>query len=102
MVRHQRSTANVFHNSLSGPLSTQLPDANANETYPDYLQRVDLDAGLIASFIQMSEDTLSSMGFVKDYFKDQSCSITTCFGDFYDNCNATWQRIIRAWEIPEP
>jgi len=101
-VRHQRSTANVFRSSLSGYFSTQLPDANANETYPDYLQRVDLDAGLIASFIQMKEDTWLSMGYVKDFLKNQSCAITTCFGDYYEDCNATWQRVTRSWQIPQP
>jgi len=93
--------AELFHSSRSGPLSAWLPEANANETYPEYLQRVNLDAGLLAEFIVASKLTLEGMRSAVDFMESRHCSINVCFEDFYENCGATWHRVLQVWQIPE-
>lgn len=98
--------AQVFNSSVAyrgrARNPTRLPRAKASETYAGYLKRVDLDAGLVASFIFSSNYSLAPMRFVNDLIKSQHCSIQMCFEDFYSNCTSTWQRLMRAWEIPQP
>lgn len=93
----------LLESSLSGPFSDVLPDANASETYPEYLQRVDLDSGLIAEFLFDSCLTFGNMQQMHDLTSSQPCSIETCFNEYFDDCSATWQRVIKdTWHIPEP
>jgi len=97
-----RSIAQVFLGSVSGPVADHLPDASANESFPEYLQRVDVDAGLIASSVFASDVVLKPMRFAKDNMKMQSCSTDVCFSELYDNCKNMWQRVFQAWNISEP
>jgi hypothetical protein len=97
-----RSIAEVFRNSISGPLSTWLPDVSLDETYPEYLKRVDLNASLIAEFIFASGESLMPMSFAQNFTQSQPCSLNVCFNEFYDDCNATCHRVLGAWQIQEP
>lgn len=100
---HERAAlAEVFRSSRSGPLAAWLPEANANETYPDYLKRVDLDAGLLAESIVGSSLSLTPMRLAEDFTESHHCSVHVCFEDFFENCSATWNRVLQAWQIPEP
>jgi len=98
----RRGVAQVFNSSRSGSISAVLPDAKEYETYPQYLKRIDLDAGLLAESIWASDATLAPMRFTNDFMKSQPCSINVCFGEFYEDCGATWARVLRAWQLPEP
>jgi len=102
-VRHPlEGVSQVFRSSLSGSMSAWLPDAEANETYSQYLQRADLDAGLIAEFIWASNTSLASVLFTDGFLAEsQACSINMCINEFYENCNATWERIFLTWQVPE-
>jgi len=82
---HKESTANEW-----------LPEAKAKETYRGYLKRVDLHAGLIAESIFDSTATFPPMLFTHDFVRSHSCSINVCFEAFYQNCTATWQRVLGA------
>jgi len=98
----------LYSESLSGPLSDLLPDANLTDTYMGYLQRVDMDAGLAAEFLLASVVSLSRMNFSHGFVSDlveaepESCSLNMCYKDFYDECNSTWQHVLETWNVPEP
>jgi len=96
-----RALAELFNSSRSGPLSAWLPEANASETYAEYLKRVDLDTGLLAEFIVAFNSSLAPMRLAEDFTQSQHCSINVCLGDFFENCGATWHRVLQAWQIPE-
>lgn len=97
-----KGIADVFRESHSGPFSDWLPDANPDETLPGYMQRVDLDAGLIAEFILARDLSLTSLGFTQDYVSNHSCAVNACHHEFYENCEGAWQRIFDSWQIQEP
>lgn len=97
-----RGIDQVFHNSMSGSLSALLPNAKANDTFPTYLNYIDLDAGLIAEYIWASNFSLASMDFTSGFMMDTSCKLNVCFHDFYENCRATWEHIFQAWQLPVP
>mmetsp|Transcript_74183 Transcript_74183/g.135775 ORF Transcript_74183/g.135775 Transcript_74183/m.135775 type:complete len:388 (+) Transcript_74183:53-1216(+) len=93
---------NVYHRSRSGNLSAWLPDVKADESWAEYLQRVDSDAGLIANAIWTFSTSLPQLQFNKDYMDSQPCSLNVCFNEWYDDCNAAWSRVLTAWQIEEP
>lgn len=99
---HYRGIDQVFQASQPGSTYANLPQAYTNETFPAYLKRVGLDAGLIAEFIWASENSLAPMRFTYDYVKSHSCSVNMCLNEFYENCGAAWQRVLTGWQIPEP
>lgn len=98
---YYHSIARVFRSSLAGPLSERLPDANPSESYPDYLKRIDWDAGLLAEFVFATNHSLEPMQFTFDFAASHPCGINVCFGEFYDNCGAAWQRLLQSWRVPE-
>jgi hypothetical protein len=93
--------AKVMNASSAPPLNQIMPEASANESYSQYLQRAGIDAGLIANAIWANITSLGSMKFVHDYAESQQCSLSICLHDFYKDCEATWRRIVTTWEIPE-
>mmetsp|Transcript_55024 Transcript_55024/g.100864 ORF Transcript_55024/g.100864 Transcript_55024/m.100864 type:complete len:382 (+) Transcript_55024:53-1198(+) len=93
---------NVYHRSRSGNLSAWLPDVRANESWSEYLQRVDTDAGLIANVIWTQTTTLPALKASYDFMGSQPCSLNVCFNEWYDDCNAAWSRVLTAWQIEEP
>mmetsp|Transcript_56531 Transcript_56531/g.103495 ORF Transcript_56531/g.103495 Transcript_56531/m.103495 type:complete len:382 (+) Transcript_56531:52-1197(+) len=93
---------NVYHRSRSGNLSAWLPDVRANESWSEYLQRVDTDAGLIANVIWTQTTTLPALKASYDFMESQPCSLNVCFNEWYDDCNAAWSRVLTAWQIEEP
>lgn len=102
MRKAQGGIAEVFHSTRSGPIADHLPDALAGETFPQYLKRIDLDAGLLAEYVWALNRSLKPMSFTKDFAISHACSVNVCFHEFYDNCKATWQRVMKAWEIQPP
>mmetsp|Transcript_20238 Transcript_20238/g.34745 ORF Transcript_20238/g.34745 Transcript_20238/m.34745 type:complete len:387 (-) Transcript_20238:59-1219(-) len=94
--------ANVYKRSHSGNLSAWFPEVKANESWSQYLQRVDSDAGLIANFIWASTTSLPQLRFVNDFVDLQPCSLNVCFNEWYDSCEATWSRVLTTWQIEEP
>jgi hypothetical protein len=92
----------VMDNSISGPLDW-LPDPKADENYPQWLRRVDLDDGLLAEAIGPTNKSLSSLEFTDGLFRteSQSCNVDMCFNKFYEDCNASWHQVLNAWQIPE-
>lgn len=96
-----RGGAQVFNSSKSGSIAAWLPAVMADETYPGYLKRIGLDGGLIASSIWASDANFAPMRFTSDYVESQPCSINVCFEDFYKDCKTSWERVLRAWGIPE-
>mmetsp|Transcript_140352 Transcript_140352/g.244394 ORF Transcript_140352/g.244394 Transcript_140352/m.244394 type:complete len:387 (-) Transcript_140352:84-1244(-) len=94
--------ANVYKRSHSGNLSAWLPEVKANESWSQYLQRVDSDAGLIANFIWASTTSFPQLRFVNDFVDLQPCSLNVCFNEWYDDCNAAWTRVLKAWQVDEP
>lgn len=101
-VYGSRGTADVFNSSHSGYYSAWLPEAKAEETFPEYLRRVDLDAGLIAEFIWASNTSLAAMRFSTRYIEKSQCSTNICYNKFLENCTFAWERVLRTWEIQEP
>jgi len=99
---YRRGVAQVFNSTRSGPLSARLPDANANETYREYLSRVDLDAALLAESVFASDVEFSTTRFSWDYMKSQSCAVNVCYDEFSEDCNATWERVLQTWNMTEP
>lgn len=97
-----QGVAQVFRSSISGRFAALLPDAQPSETYPEYLQRVDLNESLIAEFVLASGTTLEPMASAHTLVESRHCSLETCMSDFFDNCNATWERIMNTWGIKEP
>jgi len=91
-----------WHSMAQVSRSNLLPDPRINETYAEYLRRVPLDTGLIAEFVWALDSSLRPMLFTQGFTESKPCSTNMCFGDFYEDCNAAWQRVLGAWEIPEP
>jgi len=60
----------VMDNAISGPLDW-LPDPKADENYPQWLRRVDLDDGLLAEAIGPTNKSLSSLEFTDGFFHDR-------------------------------
>jgi hypothetical protein len=89
-------------NAISGPLDW-LPDPTANESYAQWLRRVDLDDGLLAEAIGVTNKSLSSLEFTNGFLttESQSCNVKMCFINFYEHCNASWHQVLNAWQIPE-
>jgi hypothetical protein len=98
---HWRSLAQIHRCATSGNVSSLLPTPLTTETYPEYLVRVDLDAGLIAQTVFASDEDLSATRFNYDLAKKSSCSADACFTDFYDDCSKQWEQILDAWNTPE-
>eukprot|EP00930_Biecheleria_cincta_P054531 TRINITY_DN4070_c0_g1_i9.p1 TRINITY_DN4070_c0_g1~~TRINITY_DN4070_c0_g1_i9.p1 ORF type:complete len:406 (+),score=41.46 TRINITY_DN4070_c0_g1_i9:127-1218(+) len=96
--------AQVYMESREGDFADLLPDAKPDENFCDYLRRVDPDAGLAAQFIWAYNTTLAPMQFTNSYIQSgfQSCSLSVCYEDLMDNCNATWHRILQTWQVEEP
>jgi len=99
---HHRSVAQLYRCTMSGTLSGLLPDVLAAEKFPEYLRRVDTDAGLIAQTIWASDDSLASMRFNYDMAAARECGTNVCFSDFYGDCLAQWKQILNSWSTPEP
>lgn len=97
-----KSMAQIMHSSHSGSLADFLPDASPSESYSDYLNRVNLTEGLIAESLWVVNSTFAPMRFVHDYAADHPCSTNVCLSEFSDDCLSSWQRILSAWEMPEP
>jgi len=97
-----RGLAQVQSMSRSGPVAGVIPEAVGGETFPQYLRRVDTDAGLIAEAIWASNFSLASMRFTSDFVDRQPCSQNVCHNEFYENCDATWERVLQTWEIKDP
>merc|ERR1719491_2744473 len=105
---HHRSVAQVYRCSQSGPMSDLLPAARLKETFPEYLQRVDVDAGLIAQVIWASDDSLAPMDYINP--NTQAWTEKTgeriaglCFADMYTSCPQTWHRsLLHTLEPPHP
>lgn len=97
-----RGLAQVLSMSRSGPVAGVIPEALGGESFPEYLRRVDTDAGLIAEAIWASNFSLASMRFTSDFVHRQACSQNVCHNEFYENCNATWERVLHFWEIKDP
>jgi len=93
---------NVFHRSHSGNLSAWLPDVRANESWSEYLQRVDTDAGLIANVIWTPTTTMPALKTSHDFMESQPCSLNVCFNEWYDDCNAAWTKVLKEWQVEEP
>jgi hypothetical protein len=79
-----------------------LPNAKDTETFATYLQRVDLDVGLMAEYGFLSALEFDGIVSDKDLVDSHPCSTSVCFNDFYDKCNDTWQHVLGSWEIPKP
>jgi len=94
--------AKVYHASYSGNLSAWLPDVRANESWSEYLQRVDTDAGLIANVIWTPTTTMPALKTSHDFMESQPCSLNVCFNEWYDDCDAVWNRVLTTWQIEEP
>merc|ERR1719310_2529636 len=94
--------AQVFNESRNGPLSDWLPDAQSDERFADYLNRLDPDRGLVVEYILAREFSLPSMLFTYDWVAEHSCSLNVCLHSFYDECSAVWQRVLQTWQIQEP
>merc|ERR1719465_213723 len=77
---HHRSVAQVYLCSHSNStVSSLLPEAYGNETFSEYLRRLDTDAGLIAQFIWASDDSLAAMSFYNDLALSRPCSLNMCW-----------------------
>jgi len=103
MSLFHQALAKIFFNSSSGPLADELPDAEAEELYPQYLRRVDTDAGLLASSVFVNDVALEPMRWSKDYVhqnaKAKECSANVCFAELYNDCRGMWERVLTAWGI---
>lgn len=97
-----RGINQVAMHSVSTNGSTFLPHVDAKETFPQYLKRVSLDAGLIAEYIWASNASLAPMRFTHDFAESHACSKNMCFHEFYENCKDAWQRLMHAWQVEEP
>lgn len=101
-----RSISQIYLKSHSGKFSTLLPKADANESYPEYLQRVPLESGLLAASMFVNDSSLKPMQFSKDYLERSGeldgCSTEACFTELYDDCDGLWERIMSKWGIKEP
>jgi hypothetical protein len=95
------SIASVYHNSRAGPYADALPDAQLDESFSDYLSRVDTAQGLLAEYVFASHMSLPRMRWTHDFVETKPCSINTCYSSYYKDCDAQWQRVMDAWEIPE-
>lgn len=97
-----RGLAQVYRMSRAGPTARLLPTAQDNETFSQYLQRVEAKSGLLAEAIFSSNYSLASMRFTSDVVSSRPCSMNVCFEQFYDDCNAVWKRVLQAWNIKDP
>lgn len=101
--REMSSVFQVFSGSRSGPLSALLLDAKLDESFSEYLRRVDVNTGLLAEYIFAQSNTLNVMRDSNSFLDSfPHCSMRLCFNDFYDDCNHTWQRLFQTWAFPEP
>jgi len=94
--------AQVFNESRNGPLSDWLPDAQSDERFPDYLNRLGPDRGLVVEYILAREFNLPPMLFTLDWVAQHSCSLNVCLDSFYEQCSDVWQRVFQTWQIQEP
>jgi hypothetical protein len=89
-------------------MSELIPAARLKETFPEYLQRVDVDAGLIAQVIWASDDSLAPMDYISSYKEAWSEKVGEpisglCFADMYTECPQVWrQSLMHTLNPPHP
>jgi hypothetical protein len=89
-------------------MSELIPAARLKETFPEYLQRVDVDAGLIAQVIWASDDSLAPMDYISSYKEAWSREVNEpiselCFADMYTECFQVWRRsLMHTLNLPHP
>lgn len=100
VVQDLESMAHVFNSSQT---VDWLPRAHLDETYAEYLERLDVATGLSAEYLWASHSSLASTLFTNSFIAEtHNCSINVCYNEFFSDCHAAWRKVLRAWAIPEP